>query len=100
VATLEALGSALVLEAVRPVAVASLEAVRPVAVASLEALGSALVLEAVRPVAVATLEAVRPVAGAYFAASAVAECSLLGLLPQLEAAALQALLYLGQTPAA
>ena len=69
-------------------------------VATLEALGSALVLEAVRPVAVATLEAVRPVAGAYFAASAVAECSLLGLLPQLEAAALQALLYLGQTPAA
>ena len=87
VAALEALWSALVLEAVRPVAVASLEAVRP-----------ALVLEAVRP-AVASLEAVRP-AVAYFAASAVAECSLLGLLPQLEAAALQALLYLGQTPAA
>ena len=87
-AALEALGSALVLEAVRPVAVATLEA-----------LGSALVLEAVRPVAVASLEAVRS-AVAYFAASAVAECSLLGLLPQLEAAALQALLYLGQTPVA
>jgi len=77
------------LEAVRPAVV--LEAVRPVAVAS---------LEAVRPAAVASLEAVRPAAVAYFAASAVAECSLLGLLPQLEAAALQALLYLGQTPAA
>ena len=93
-ATLEALWSALVLEAVRPVA-------------ALEALWSALVLEAVRPVATLealwsalVLEAVRPVAVAYFAASAVAECSLLGLLPQLEAAALQALLYLGQTPVA